>query len=114
MSLGGQTVTLVAVSEGANDTWGIPAPILTQTPIAGCVFRPLSVEETVAITDKAVQMWELTAEPSAALLAAGPDDRITHDGVTYEIVGGPKPHADFSGAISNVTVVCSRQQTQIA
>lgn len=114
MSLGGRTVTLVTVAEGTKDAWGVAAPVLTQIPIVGCHFRPLSAQETVALTDKAVQMWRLTAEPCAALLAAGPDDRIVYEGVSYEIVGGPKPYADFSGAVVKVTVNCSRQQTQIA
>lgn len=112
--LGQQSVTLVTVSEGAKDAWGIPAPVLTQTTIGGCHFRPLSAEETVALTDSAVEMWRLTADPSTTLLAATAADRIVYNNITYEIVGGVKPHNDFSASVHHVTVDCQRRQTATA
>lgn len=109
MTFGNDIVTFVAVTEGALDRLGIPAKIKTDVVVSGCRFRPLSVEETVTLTDLSTQMWKCTAPPVAAVLAAQPDDEVKHNGITYQIVGGVKPYPMHSGVIRKVTVMCKRQ-----
>ena|ERR1700752_2838639 len=113
-SFGGETITVVNYTEGAKDRYGIPARVPSPTTFGGCRFRPLSVTETVALTDTAIEIWKLTAPPVAALLNAEADSVIQVNGVSYEIDGGIKPYSDASGAVFKVTVLCKRQQKDIA
>jgi hypothetical protein len=45
MQLGDQIVTFVEISEGPPDVNGIPEEIRTDTPVTGCLFRPLRSDE---------------------------------------------------------------------
>jgi hypothetical protein len=109
-TFGDQTVTFVAVTNGALDRLGIPAQVRTEIAVPGCRFRPLSAEETVGLTDLATEVWKCTAPPVAAVLAAMAIDEVKHNGITYQIVGGVKPYNDyFSNTVHKVTVLCQKQ-----
>jgi hypothetical protein len=106
---GDQTVTFVAITDGAKDRLGIPAEVATPVAVTGCRFRPFSVEETVNITDVATEMWKCTAPPVAAVLSAKSIDRLIHKNITYDLVGSIKPFNDASDQVYKVTVMCKKQ-----
>jgi hypothetical protein len=121
LPLGGQTVTFVSIAEGTKDPWGIAAPVPTDVPVRGCRFRPLSGTEKVGLTDVATDIWRLTAPPVAVVMNAKVNDQIKYSGpetdglvVTFEIDGGTNTFPDADGAPFKVTVLCKRQQKQIA
>jgi hypothetical protein len=109
MFLGDQTVGFVTITDGALDELGIPAQVRTTVNVPGCRFRPLSAAETVDLTDVATEVWKCTAPPSAAALVDATGE-LVHDGVTYQVIGGPKPYPDaFRSDTFKVTVMCEKQ-----
>ena len=94
-TFGGQTVTFVTVEEDLDtrDRYNKPAPVRTETDVPGCRFRPLPA--TATLTDGTV-------------LAAKPNDELVVDGVTYQIVGGPRTFVDIGGQPFKTTVICER------
>lgn len=107
---GDQTVTFVAITDGAKDRLGIPAKVRTEVSVTGCRFRPLSVEETFKLTDEAMEIWKCTAPPHPKVLSAKAIDEVKHNNVTYQLVGGvkPFPYAESSN-VYKVTVLCKVQ-----
>ena len=111
MSLGGQTVTVVAVTEDDNtrDRYNNPLKVRTETAVRGCRFRPTSYTEAVKLGDLAIETWRLTAPPVPAIMAAQAIDEIWVDGVKYQVVGGVRPYADMAGNLFKVTIICERR-----
>lgn len=106
---GDQTVIFVTITDGAKDRLGVAVAVETPVPVTGCRFRPLNVEETVNLTDVATEIWKCTAPPVAAVLAAKSIDRLVHNGITYDLVGGIKPFNDASNQVYKVTVMAKKQ-----
>jgi len=98
----------------ATDDWGVPVGYSEWKTVAGVRFRPLNAQEQVALTDRASETWKLTAPPVPDILAIKADSQIQHNGIIYEVDGGMRPFTDASGQLFKVTVMCKRQQTQIA
>ena len=105
MSFGNQTVTIVARSDAATPgVLGTYAQAEALTALPGCRHRPLTFKETAELEfDIATEMWRTTipiGEYSQglqdAVMAITPGDAIRVDGQTYEIVGGVRPHNDFT------------------
>lgn len=118
---GGQTLIFVTVTEGIKDRWGIALPVTTETPVSGCRFRPLSASETVDLTDTGVELWKGTVPAVAAAMTAKLNSHVKYSGpetggevVVYELDGGPKTFPDADGQPYKVTVMCKRQQKNIA
>lgn len=109
MTLGDQTVTFVAITEGTADRLGVKAPVRTPVAVPGCLFRALSTEETLNLTDVAGEVWKCTAPPVAAVLAAKATGEVKHADVTYQIVGGVQPQYDLAGDVDHVVVMCKKQ-----
>lgn len=107
--LGNDTVTFIAITDGVKDRLGIPAVVRTPVAVTGCRFRPLSVEETIALTDKAIEMWKCTAPPNSTVLAAKSIDEVQHNGITYQLEGGIKPYPTRAGNIRKITVMCKKE-----
>lgn len=94
------TLTFVAVTEDLNnrDRLNKPAIIRTETSVPGCRFRPLPATETAREGAQVVKdHWRATCPPVAAVLAAKSRDEIKVDGVTLQIVGGPRVSDDLAG-----------------
>lgn len=114
LPFGGDTVTVVNFTESAtDDPWGGHVRNEAATVVKNCQFQPMSMQETVELTNQAVQLWHLIAPPVAAMLAAKMDSQIRHNGDTYEIWGGIQPVKDADGAVFYVEAVCRRQQRDI-
>lgn len=111
-SFGGDTLTFVlTVGEDLNDrdVLGNPAQIRTEVQVPGCRFRPLPATETRQDGTEVVRdQWKATCPPHAAVLAAKSQDEIKVDGVTLQIVGGPRVFDDMAGRPYKVSVVCER------
>jgi len=110
---GGQTVTFVSFEDsGVPDALGRYAQVETTVDVAGCRHRPLTFKETAEYAlDTATEFWRTTAPPEAAVLAAKPDGVVRVDGVTYQIIGGPRHHVDLDGSPFKVTLISKRSIT---
>lgn len=107
MSFGGQTVTFVTVTDtGVAGRLGTKGQSESATAVSGCRHRPLTFEETAEYdTNVTTEMWKTTAPPDPAVLAAKSNDLIRVNGVTYQLIGGPRPHPDMDGRPFKVTLV---------
>lgn len=89
---------------GVAGELGTYAQAETTTEAPGCHHRPLTFAETAELQfDIATEMWRTTipiGEYSEglrdAVLAHGPGDVIRVDGQQYQIIGGIRPHKDFT------------------
>lgn len=108
---GRQTLTFVTVTEDLNnrDRLNKPAEIRTETDVPGCRFRPLPASETARDGAQVVKdAWRATCPPVAAVVGAKSRDEIKVDGVTLQIVGGPRVFVDGAGRPFKVSVICER------
>lgn len=117
MSFGTQTLTLVSFAEaGSPGALGTYAMTETLTEVPGCRHRPLTFQETAETdTDIATEMWkttiplfELGATLLATVMAIEAINEIRIDGETYEIIGGVRPHEDFTNPFK-ATIVSQKQ-----
>lgn len=108
MILGDHTVGFVTITDSTPDELGIPTKVRTTVNVTGCYFNPVSAAETVELTDVATEVWQCIAPPSAATLVDATSE-LVHKGITYQVIGGPKPYTDFSPSIFQVTVMCQKQ-----
>ena len=115
--LGGQTVVFVTVTEDPNDRdrYNNPARVRSETPVRGCLFRPLTAEEQVSLgvnakrtgdVDIVTDPWKCTAPPTPAVMNAKAGDELKVNGITYQITGGARVHPDLSGRPFKCTVLC--------
>ncbi|SHU12695.1 Uncharacterised protein [Mycobacteroides abscessus subsp. abscessus] len=109
-SFGRTTITFVTVTEDVNDLdeFGKPALIRTPTDVTGCHFRPLPATEKYEPGNIVVSPWKATCPPVAAAMNAKATDEVVVDGVTYQIVGGPRVFGDLNGRPFKVTVIAQR------
>jgi len=117
VSFGADTVTLVAfVESGTPGALGTYAMTEVLTNVPGCHHRPLTFSETAETdTDIATEMWKTTiplAElgPSllATVMAIEAINEIRVDGETYHIIGGVRPHKDFTNPFK-ATILSQKQ-----
>lgn len=111
-TFGNTTLTFVSVSEDLDnrDRHGNPATLRAETAVPGCRFRPLPATETRGGdgTEAVRDQWKATCPPHPAVVGAKSKDEVMVDGVTLQIVGGPRVFDDMAGAPFKVTVVCER------
>jgi len=107
MAFGGDTVTFISVTEtGDPDDMGERPVTRMNVDVPGCLHRPLTAQETPEwLTDIATQIWQTTAPPQAAAIAANSTGEMRVNGVTYRIIGGAQPFKDFSPNIFVVTIL---------
>lgn len=98
MSFGSQTVAFVTlVGTGEYNDYGDEIITETEVAVAGCRHRPLSAKEAAeSFGNVAQQLWQTTAPPEAAAIAAASTGKLKVDGTTFHIVGGAQPFEDFS------------------
>src|SRR5690348_3402481 len=106
MTFGGQTVTLLTVTEDPSqrDRYNKPAKVRTEHQVKGCRFRPLEFSEQIEFGDLSLQKYRLTAPPVAAILAGDTVDEVKVDGISYQIIGGVRVFPDMNGTLFKVTV----------
>lgn len=111
-TFGRQTLTFATVTENlaVRDKYGKPEEVPTEVDVHGCRFRPLPATETAKEGTQVVKdQWKATCPPVPAVVGAKSRDEITVDGVSYQIVGGPRTFVDLAGKPFKATVVCERQ-----
>jgi hypothetical protein len=107
MTFGGQTLTLITVTEtGPRDRYNNPSKVRTEVSVSGCRFRPVTFTEDIDTGDRTTERWRLTAPPAAQAARAG--DEIRVDGITYQVVDGAQVFTDMEGEPFKVTVICER------
>lgn len=108
---GRQTITFVSVTYDVTDldALGKPALIRTPTDVAGCRFRPLPATQKVDDKGQVVtNPWKATCPPAPAVINATTGDELIVDGVTYKMVGVPRPTVDLYGTPFKVTVIAQQ------
>lgn len=109
MRLGGQTVTLRTFTDGTTrDRLNKPVKVPTNTAVSGVLMRTLSGQETVNLTDVAVQVWRCTLPPVAAALNATAADELDFDGDTYQVTVVEK-FFNHRGSADHVRITCQLQ-----
>jgi hypothetical protein len=115
MRLGSQTVYFVTVTEDLNnrDILGNPETVRVKVPVRGCRFRPMTAKEeidapAINVGDIVTDPWRCTAPPTATVMAAKSNDEVEVDGITYQIVGGPRVFPGPRGRPFKVTIICQR------
>lgn len=101
-TFGEQTLTFVSITEdGTNlDDLGKPTSVRTTTDVRDCHWRPLPATEKISDTGD--------CPPVAAAVNAKAAAEIVVDGLTYQIVGGPRVFRDRAGTPFKVTVIAQR------
>lgn len=99
MTFGSQTVAFVTVTgTGMFDDNGFETTTETEVTVEGCRHAPMSAKEAAEMAgDVATQIWQTTAPPEAAAIAANSTGTFKVDGVTYNIFGGVQLVEDFTG-----------------
>lgn len=118
MSFGGSTLVFTQTQNtGAPNDLGEFQQIATTTPAPGCRHRPLTFSEKVEYNlDVATEFWRSTVPlfeydgtVQTALMSFPPNGTITVDGISYQIVGGVRPHPDRFGSPYKATIISQRQ-----
>lgn len=116
-----QTVTCRSYAPSSStDALGDRVQTLTSTDVQWCLHRPFrsvaigagqarAEQQSEVGVSSAIEWWQTTAPPDPAILALQASDEIEVDGQIFQIIGGVRQHADFSGEAYKVTVISERQ-----
>lgn len=106
---GGQTVTVRNYSLGdTRDRFNAPVRVAVDTDVDGAAIQPLSVAESVSLTDVETELWRCYLPPVPAALAATTTSEIVYNGLTFQVLGA-KPSVDFSGTTDHVALELKKQ-----
>lgn len=102
---------------GTPDELGAYTMVPAITTAPNCRHRPLTFKEIVdASLDIATEYWRSTiplSEYSSVLVGTivglKAIDSFTVAGVTYQIIGGIRPHDDFEGLPFKATIISQKQ-----
>jgi hypothetical protein len=108
MSLGAQTVTVRNYTTSGRDRLNSPIKSAVDTVIVGASMQPMSVTETVTLTDVATELWKCYLPPVPAALAVDTTSEILYQGMTFQVIG-PRPGVDFGGHTDHVALDLKKQ-----
>ena len=106
--LGSQTVTVRNYTTAGRDRLNAPIRTAVDTVITGCAMQPVSVTETVGLTDVASEMWKCYLPPVAAALEATTASEIIYNSQTFQVIV-PNPQIDLFGYADHVLLDLKRQ-----
>lgn len=98
-TFGSQTLSFVTlVGNNVFDDNGFEGTTPSEVTVTGCRHAPVSAKEASEVAGNvATQIWQTTAPPEAAAIAAKSTGTFKVDGVTYQIYGGVQLVEDFDG-----------------
>lgn len=106
---GAQTVTVRNVSSGTTrDRLNAPIKVITSTTVRGCAMQPMSVAETVSLTDVETEMWRCLLPPVPAALAVTTASEILYQSMIFQVMGA-KPQVDLMGNTDHVNLELQKQ-----
>lgn len=111
ISHGGDTITVIGVTDGPTDKLGVPARIDTETVVGGVSLDALKTSETEDDTDLVTTRRTIYQDRPIhpALLALKSNDRVrTADGLEWRVDGDPYFGTYLSGGISHIRFVIRR------
>lgn len=106
--LGGQTVTLRTYTAGARDRFNAPSRVAQDTAVTGCSMQPLSVAESVGLTDVETEVWKVYLPPVPAALTVTTTAEVLYNNMTFQVLGA-KPSVDFAGRTDHVVLELKKQ-----
>ena len=108
MMLGSQTVTVRSFTAAGRDRFNNPIKTPVDVPVSGVSMQPLSITETVALTDVETELWKCYLPPVPAALAVDTTSEILYNGMTFQVLG-PRPGVDFGGIVDHVALDLKKQ-----
>lgn len=105
---GAQTVTLRNYITSGRDRLNNPVRTEVDTVISGCAVQPMTVTETVTLTDIGTELWRCLLPPVPAALAATTASEIIYNGLTYQVLGS-RPQVDLMGRNDHVALDLKKQ-----
>jgi hypothetical protein len=106
--LGGQTVTIRTYTAGGRDRFNAPTRTPVDTPVNGCSMQPLSVAESVGLTDVETEMWKCYLPPVPAALTVDTKSEIIYNTMTFQVLGA-KPGVDLAGRTDHICLELKKQ-----
>lgn len=108
MLVGAQTVTLRNFTLSGRDRLNAPIKTAVETVIRGCAMQPMSIAETVALTDVETEMWSCLLPPVPAALAADTKSEVVYNGMTFQVLGS-RPAVDLMGTTDHIALNLKKQ-----
>ena len=106
---GAQTVTVRNYSTGSTrDRFNAPVKTATSTTVFGAAMQPMTVSETVTLTDVETELWRCLLPPVAAALAVTTTSEIVYNNMTYQVLGA-KPQVSLMGLTEHVALDLKKQ-----
>lgn len=105
---GNQTVTVRNYTTSGRDRLNAPVKTAVDVSVAGCAMQPLSISETVTLTDIETELWKCYLPPVPAALAVTTKSEIVYNSMTFQVLGS-KPQVDFSGRTDHVALELKKQ-----
>lgn len=108
MLVGAQTVTVRNYSTSGRDRLNNPIRVAVDTTVTGCAMQPMSVTETVTLTDIETEMWRCLLPPVAAAMQATTASEILYQSMTFQVLGA-RPAVDLMGLCGHVALDLKKQ-----
>jgi hypothetical protein len=117
MIFGDQTIRFTHLEKsGASDELGNFDLVPVNHDATNCRHRPMTFAETAELEfDIATEYWRSTIPVHiyddtlrAAVMDAKANDKITVNGVKYQIIGGPRTHPDAAGNPFKTTIISKK------
>lgn len=108
MPPGAQTVTLRNYTTSGRDRFNNPIRVAVDTVFKSCAMQPVSVTETVTLTDIETELWKCFLPPTSDALAANTNSEIIYNGLTFQVLGS-RPGVDLMGSADHVALDLKKQ-----
>lgn len=105
---GAQTVTLRNYTTSGRDRFNAPVKTAVDTVITGCAVQPMTVTETVTLTDIETELWRCLLPPVPAAIAATTASEILYNGMTFQVLGS-RPAVDLMGQHDHIALDLKKQ-----
>ncbi len=106
--IGAQTVTVRNYTSTARDRFNSPIKTAVDTVVTGCSIQPVSVTESVTLTDIETEMWKCFMPAVTAALSADTKSEIVYDGMVFQVLGA-RPGVDLMGCRDHVALDLKKQ-----
>lgn len=106
--LGSQTVTVRSYTLSGRDRLNAPIKTPVDIVFTGVSMQPMTVSETVTLTDVETEMWKCFLPPTSAALTITTTSEVLYNNMTFQVIGA-KPGVDFMGRSDHVELDLKKQ-----
>lgn len=105
---GAQSVTVRNYTTSGRDRLNVPIRVAADTVVPGCAMQPMTVTETVALTDIETELWKCLLPPVAAAMTADTTSEILYSGMTFQVLGA-RPAVHLMGLTDHIALDLKKQ-----